>query len=147
MSGLELSEDYRWTTAKDDKSIIFRKGKGRIVLPLRDIYRLEYDLWSWLDSRGLGHIKARYSEDGVIYRVCGKRHKYRNVRIWGSTSFLWEKFRQLFCRISNRNLGSVLDYGIRSDKKAVCTDDNKKRRKKHKQLLWLSASYLLKILF
>ena len=51
MSELELSEDYRWTTTKDDKSIIFMKGKGRVVLPLRDIYRLEYDLWSWLDSR------------------------------------------------------------------------------------------------
>lgn len=132
MSELELSEDYRWTTTKDDKSIIFMKGKGRVVLPLRDIYRLEYDLWSWLDSRNLGHVKADYSEDGVIYRVYGKHHRYKNFRIWDNTSFLWEKFRQFFCRILSRNSGSVLDYGIRSDKNAVCTDDNKGRRKKRK---------------
>lgn len=37
-----------------------------------------------------------------------------------------------FCRILSRNSGSVLDYGIRSEKNAVCTDDNKGRRKKRK---------------
>ena len=66
---MKLRRRYTWDTGKNGKSIILRKGKSSISLDLSEIYLLEYDLWSWLDSRNLGMVNAYYDEKGVTYHV------------------------------------------------------------------------------
>lgn len=107
---LELSKDYAWTTSKSGKSIILKKHGSKVVLPLRDIYRLEYDLWSWLDSRGLGHIKARYCDGLVVYQIVGKHRKYKFPRILNKTISLMDKVHRAFCTYIACMTDRVLDF-------------------------------------
>ncbi len=121
-------KDYKFTGSKI--AAHFAINGRDVTLTVERAQQLEWDLFSWLNSFGLGHIHAEYSKDRVTYRVC-QECNCMQYRTRGNTRFQPFEWILSFCKSFFRKSNTC--EGLRNCNGGSCACAKSNKLHKHKQ--------------
>lgn len=114
-----IRRHYEFEVFNDKGVFSLRKGDVELILSLDDIYCLEWDLLSYLDSSGRGHICPQY-KDGVVSYEVNRAYNCIDCRIACRSRFrLWAWIKSC-CRFFCRNSSIYADCDVGNACKRSC---------------------------
>lgn len=130
-----IRRHYEFEVFNDKGVFSLRKGDVELILSLDDIYLLEWDLLSYLDSAGRGHICPQYRDGVVSYGVNRAYNCIDCCTACRSRFRLWAWIKSC-CRFFCRNSSIYADCDVGNACKRSCAV-RCKNGKQYKLSQWL----------